>query len=393
MQPPPTASTSSGLPTTVTLTPQVLNTLKPAKVFRSHNEQGKAFTSLGFDSRGEMLITSGEDETMQLFDVKTGKHVKQLYSKKYGVHLARFTHKSSTIVHASTKGNDDIRYLSLHDNNYLRYFKGHKKQVVSLAMSPQDDTFFSGAADDTVRLWDLRTQNAQGLLNVAGHPCVAYDPSGSVFAVVLNLRSTVMMYDLKNFDKQPFLCKHIDDPVLRERTYPPRTPIYTSCAFSNDGKLLLVGTSGDVHYVLDAFEGTVVARLELPQGPQSATGLERSPQPPHERPMEPTAGISSEEVSWSPDGRFVLSGSITGQLHIWDVAPPSSSLSSLYPDRPPPGPACTLFPMRSTEGHLGGPSRAVQFNPRTAMVASAGGELAFWLPDPAEGAYPRQEGS
>lgn len=25
---------------------------------------------------------------------------------------------------------DDIRYLSLHDNSYLRYFKGHKKKCV-----------------------------------------------------------------------------------------------------------------------------------------------------------------------------------------------------------------------------------------------------------------------
>lgn len=31
------------------------------------------------------------------------RHTKQLYSKKYGVHLARFTHKSSTLIHASTK--------------------------------------------------------------------------------------------------------------------------------------------------------------------------------------------------------------------------------------------------------------------------------------------------
>ncbi|GAA5837696.1 hypothetical protein JCM11251_002298 [Rhodosporidiobolus azoricus] len=378
------APSTSKLPSSIALTPSIMNTFKPSKVFRTHCEQGKSFTSLSFDGRGEMLITSGEDETMQLFDVRSGKHVKQLYSKKYGVHLARFTHKNTTIVHASTKGNDDIRYLSLHDNNYLRYFKGHSKRVVSLTMSPQDDTFLSGAEDDTVRFWDLRTQNAQGLLNVAGHPCVAYDPSGTVFAIVLNLRSTVMLYSTAQFDKQPFLTVHIDDPVLRERTYPPRTPIYTSCKFSNDGKWLLVGSSGDVHYVLDSFEGNVVARLECPPG-QQTTGLERSFNAPYERPMEPSSGISSEEVTWSPDGRFVISGSIDGRLHIWDVCPPDAELSSLYPDRPPPGPSCTLYPIRSTEGHVNGPSRAVAFNPRSAMLASAGGELAFWLPDLSDG--------
>ncbi|GAA5983746.1 hypothetical protein JCM11641_001742 [Rhodosporidiobolus odoratus] len=370
----------SKLPSSLVLAPPVMSTFKPAKVFRSHNAAEKSFTSLSFDSKGEMLITSGEDETMQLFDVRSGKHVKQLYSKKYGVHLARFTHKSSTIIHASTKGNDDIRYLSLHDNNYLRYFKGHQKQVVSLAMSPQNDTFLSGAADDTVRHWDLRTPTALGMLNVAGHPCVAYDPSGSVFAIVLNLRSTVMMYDTANYDKQPFLCVHIDDPILRDRTYPPRTPIYTSCQFSNDGKWLLVGTSGDVHYVLDSFEGNVVARLECPSD-RIAMGLERPIAPPHDRPMEPKAGLSAEEVKWSPDGRFVISGSIDGKMHIWDVAPPDSEREKLYPTRPPPGPKCTLHPIRSTEGHAGGPSRAVAFNPKMAMVASAGFELAFWLPE------------
>jgi COMPASS component SWD2 len=308
-------------------------------------------------------------------------------------------------------------------------------------MSPQDDTFLSGATDDTVRLWDLRAQNAQvrltrcfltlanshlrpsaqGLLNVAGHPCVAYDPSGFVFAVALNLRSTLLLYDLKNFDKQPFLNVQIEDPVLAKRTFPPRVPVYTSLAFSNDGKWLLVGTSGDVHYVVDAFEGGVVARLEcalrfpltgdagdeverlMPAGPgfpNNPTGLERAVVAPYERPMEPAAGLSSEEVKWTPDGRYVVSGpschpsislifltdqpasrytgSIDGKVHVWDVAPPEGAAQA---NRPPPGPSCTLFPLKSIEGHLGGPSRVVAFNPRTAMFASAGNDLvSFFAP-------------
>lgn len=31
------------------------------------------------------------------------RHVKTLYSKKYGVHLARFTHKSTAVIYASNK--------------------------------------------------------------------------------------------------------------------------------------------------------------------------------------------------------------------------------------------------------------------------------------------------
>lgn len=360
---------TTSLPTSVKLTPEIMSSLKPSRIFRKHNEPTKSFTSLSFDDRGEWLITANEDETLQLFDCRKGKHQKQLYSKKYGVHLARFTHKNTAIIHASTKEDDGIRYLSLHDNNYIRYFKGHKKRVVSLEMSPQDDTFLSGATDDTVRLWDLRTQNAQGLLNLAGHPSVAYDPTGFVFAVALNLRSTVLLYDLKNFDKQPFLNVQLEDPVLHTRTFPPRIPVYTSLKFSNDGKWLLVGTSSDTHYVVDAFEGVLVARLEVPSG---IMGLERSIVPPYERPMEPAVGISSEELSWTPDGRYIISGSVDGKIHIWDFAPPTALAHSA---------TLTLHPIKNVEGHLGGPSRVVRFNPRTAMLASAGNELAFWLPD------------
>ncbi|GAA5830433.1 hypothetical protein JCM3766R1_002717 [Sporobolomyces carnicolor] len=384
MESTPSASTSGGssptkVPTSSALSHNIMRSFKPAKVFKKHCEEGKQFTSLSFDDRGELLMTSAEDETMQLFDARSGKHHKPHLSKKYGCHLARFTHKSSTVIYASTKGNDDIRYLSLHDNTFLRYFKGHTKRVVSLAMSPQDDSFLSGSTDDTIRLWDLRSASSQGHLNVAGHPSIGYDPSGMVFGVALNLQSTVLMYDLKNFDKQPFLTVHIDDPLLKLRSYPPRVPVYTSIAYSNDSKWLLVGTSGDTHYVLDAYEGNVVARLE---GPREAPnmGLERAMIPPHERPIEPHAGLSGEEVKWSPDGRYVIGGSVDGSLHIWDVAPPPSEAS---PDRPAPGPSCTLYPIKSIESaHPRGPCRVVGFNPKSAMLATAGNELAFWLPDP-----------
>lgn len=95
-------------------------------------------------------------------------------------------------------------------------------------------------------------------------------------------------------------------------------------------------------------------------------------------------------------------GSIDGKVHVWDVAPPPEQRPPHYPQ---PGPYCTLFPIKSIDGHVGGPSRAVAFNPKTAMFASAGNDLvglfelaragdalltlsfllqAFWLPELAE---------
>ena len=53
------------------------------------------------------------------------------------------------------------RYMSLKENKYIRYFGGHDKRVVTLAMNPADDTFLSGSLDKSIRLWDLRSNHCQ----------------------------------------------------------------------------------------------------------------------------------------------------------------------------------------------------------------------------------------
>ena len=60
-------------------------------------------TSLDFDDSGELALVARDDETLQIYNCKEGKHAKELKSQKYGVHLARFTHHAQSIVYASTK--------------------------------------------------------------------------------------------------------------------------------------------------------------------------------------------------------------------------------------------------------------------------------------------------
>lgn len=289
--------------------------------------------------------------------------IKTFYSKKYGVDLPRFTHKNTAILHASTKEDDSIRYHSLHDNKYLHYFKGHKAKVISLEVSPIDDGFMSGSMDKTVRLWDLRSPACRGLLALPSTPIVAYDSSGLVFAVAVNHYSRVLLYDQANFDKAPFLTITLEDPTLALISYPPRPVYITSLSFSTNGKYLLVGCSGDAHYILDAFEGHLLVKLE------GQVGLERRSMssPPS---IEPTKGSSGEEVSWTPDSKYVISGSLDGRILIWDA--------QNLPQRTGPvdlkAHPLRLHPLVSLDGHPG-PSRCVRFNPRYNMMVSAGSEL------------------
>jgi len=365
-------------PAQLALSLALVDSLKPAKVFKEFVQPDHKVTSLDYDDRGELCVTASDDETIQLYNCRSGKCVVEL-TQAYQDALQQKVWRAPRALHAPVVGDrvcvdegrryvaaahaDTVRYHSLHDNKYLQYFRGHKRTVVSLAMSPVDDTFLSAAVDDSVRLWDLRSPAAQGQLRVQGHPVVAYDPSGLVFAVAINERSAVLLYDLRKFDQNPFLTITIDDTVaLSQVTMPPRIPVITHLSFSQTGQHLLAGTSGDVHYVLDAFSGKLLYRLVGHVGLERADGASIG--------LVASAGISGQELCWTPDGQMVIAGSANAQLCVWSI-----------PASPPAAPV-TLQPSAILNGQEGTP-RVVAFNPRCAQLSTAGAQVAFWLPDPA----------
>ncbi|KAK3579396.1 hypothetical protein CHS0354_029703 [Potamilus streckersoni] len=307
------------------LTDNVIRSFGVAKLFRENSDK---ITSVDYSANGETLISSSDDDSIVIYDCVNGVPKRTLNSKKYGVDLIRYTHAANTALHSSTKVDDTIRYLSLHDNKYIRYFPGHTKKVVTLCMSPINDSFLSGSMDKTIRLWDLRSQNCQGQMHLTGRPVAAFDPEGLIFAAGIN-SEMLKLYDLRSFDRGPFATFKL--PQDKECDW-------TGLKFSGDGKLILISTNGSVIRLIDAFQGTP---LQTFMGHANNKGI----------PLE---------ASFSPDSQFVFSGSTDGRIHCWNTET-GAKVAVLNCDHP-------------------NPVQCVQFNPKYMMLATCCTNTAFWLP-------------
>jgi len=308
---------------------EVIGSLKTARVFKDNTQ---LINSIDFSPNGELCVTSGNDELISVYNCNDGSREKQLPAKKYGVNLIRFTHDSKSVIHASNvEWSDDIRYLSLHDLKYMRYFKGHRKPVTSLAMSPVSDHFTSASLDGTVRFWDLRASQCQGVIRPgAKRSVVAYDPQGSVFACGFD-DNTIKLYDVQNYDKGPFATFNI------QARGAPHTE-WSTLTFSPCGNFILGGTLDGALFLVDAFDGRVLQHYGGTQ--KSSTRM----------PIEAT---------FTPDAQFVLSGSEEGVVYAWEAQA---------------GGAPTVLAAHNS------PVSCVKWNPKKMMMASACCSLAFWLP-------------
>lgn len=329
----------------VKLYDDVIRNFKVAKVFRQNTDQVKV---ISFSPDGEQLITCDWDDVISIYNCEMGIQTGLFNSKKYGVDLIRFVN-DCTAIHSSTKIDDKIRFMNLDTIQYYQYFTGHSKRVVSLAVSPNNSTFLSTSLDNTLRMWDLRLPDCQNVMHFSGRPTTTYDPDGLIFAVGVNSRC-IKLYDTRAFSKGPFSTFKVN----RDKECD-----WIALKFSNDGKVILVNTNGSVTQLIDAFFGTQL---------QSLTGkIKYFPTQRKDREVNqiPSTGYDNNEripieSSFSPDSRFVFSGSSDGRIHVWNA-------TSGYK-------VCVL-----NGGHPA-PVQCVQFNPKYVMLSSACSDVAFWLP-------------
>lgn len=205
----------------------------------------ECINAIDFSPNGETLISSDTNEQISFYGSDKGEHLRTINVRKYGVNLVRYTQSPHQFIHTSTKVDHDIRHMNENTVVYLDYFRGHTDCVVSLCMSPTDQKFISGSLDRTLRLWDLRSNECKGVMNLSGRPVATFDPDGKIFAVGINSAS-IKLYDVRMYENGPFVTYKMKGEENCE---------WIDLKFAPDGKAIMINTNGSIIRLIDAYDG------------------------------------------------------------------------------------------------------------------------------------------
>lgn len=211
--------------------------------------ENKSVRSLSFSKCGSVLVSSCTNNSIEVYDAEQALQTSDFFTGRYGHGIVRFGLTTQTVVHSSSKVDHALRSLDIEAKKYHTYFEGHTDEVLSLDVSNIDPTFVSGSRDGMVLLWDMRSSQCRGSLNLGGRPIACIDPNGMIAAVGIN-SELIHIYDLRSFGNGPFAeFKVTGDNIVCE---------WTNIEFSPDsgGKYLAIGTNSSTVHLVESIVGT-----------------------------------------------------------------------------------------------------------------------------------------
>jgi WD40 repeat protein/tRNA A-37 threonylcarbamoyl transferase component Bud32 len=251
-------------------------------VQRELSKHANWVSGLSFSFDGRLLATSSVDATMRLWSLSSGETARVLSAEGSALTKNAFNPDGELIAAGGQDGS--VRVWQVRDGRLMRVLRGHTSFVTDVAFSPHGEWLASSSHDGTVRLWNVSEGRLTRILTagLGWLNGIAFSPDGALLATAA--MQGVAVWDLRGTGGEG-----------------PGTPLDTRTAsvvnracFSPDGSRIASSDEAGRIWLWDTLSGAEVASWMGHEG-------------------------SIPDVAFSPDGRFLASGSYDRTLAIWEV--------------------------------------------------------------------------
>ena len=262
----------------------------------SSDPRRKSMPAHTLDTDGWILANGNSDHVVHLWDAQLGKHLQSLRGHTGPICAIDFHPNGETLVSGSADQTVRLWKIKNQEAQLAQILHGHTDEVVAITFSPNGHFFASADGNQSIRLWETATGRCQRILQgcTSGINILAFSntPDGSS-PVLLSGDDDSNLYgwDIARLQTQPF--KHVEytQPHFALTSVPPNG-IY-ALAYSPESGILAAGGTEPI--------------LQLWQMPS-------------QRSLATLAAHSSSiyALAFSPDGETLASGSADQTIRLWD---------------------------------------------------------------------------
>lgn len=343
-----------------------------------HGHTGNIFTA-AFSPDSQLVVTGGSDNTARVWDVTTGQLLLTFTGHTDVINHIAVSPDGQYVASASDDVTAQIWDIRTGETRYT--LTGHTTSVDGVDFSPDGSMVVTGSFDGSVRLWDAVTgEHIRTLLDDdSAIPCVSFSPDGRYVAAgsfdktarIWNTNSGELLMTLSGHtgfirtlvfsSDSRFLLTGSDDNTAR--LWDISTGRTANIYSGHDGEIMSVAFSSNSSQALTASSDHTVRVIDV-----RAPRLNNSPVGEQVNRILLNAFNGHTNVvrsaQFSPDGRYVLTGSLDGTVRLWDAA--------------------TLEEVRRIQENGAVPVSSVAFSPDGQLAASASlnGTISLWhIPD------------